>query len=199
MDLLYQFSEAVARSVAEGIESMAAAVRPKPSRRRKDECERDTCHCDCCICDADLVVYARLGERRIIPVILENSRRLERRIRLELSRWTTRGGKPSHVTAQILTPKEFELPPCEEHQVVIFVDTVGDPSAISTVWTSPAATVVREEDKLERERLPDVDECTVFYADLRVEGCGIRPIRIALALLPRDCYAYEAECDCGCC
>jgi hypothetical protein len=26
-----------------------------------------------------------------------------------------------------------------------------------------------------------VDDCLVVYADLRVEGCGIRPVRIALA------------------
>jgi hypothetical protein len=39
----------------------------------------------------------------------------------------------------------------------------------------------------------------VFSADLRVEGCDTRPIRIALALLPRDCNAYEIDCGCGCC
>ena len=84
--------------------------------------------------------------------------------------------------------------------MVILVDTVGRQGAMhAPEWMSAGATVGTDDGKLELDRLPDVDECTVLYADLRVEGCGIRPIRIALALLPRDCYAYEAECDCGCC
>jgi hypothetical protein len=45
----------------------------------------------------------------------------------------------------------------------------------------------------------DVDNCIVYYADLRVEGCEIRPVRIAVALLPRDCGDYRITCSCQCC
>jgi hypothetical protein len=182
VDLFNQFSQTVAESLAEGLDQIAAAIRPPSPKPRKDECKRDMCHCKCCICDADLVVYARLGERRVIPIVLENSRRRERQIRVELSRWTTHGGKRATIASQILPPTEFALPPCAEHQVVILVDTMD-----------------KDDSGREEGKLPDVDECEVLYADLRLEGCGIRPIRIALALLPRDCYAYEADCRCVCC
>jgi hypothetical protein len=47
--------------------------------------------------------------------------------------------------------------------------------------------------------LPDVDDCLVAVGDLRVEGCDIRSVRIAVAILPRDCSPYEIECGCCCC
>jgi len=47
--------------------------------------------------------------------------------------------------------------------------------------------------------LRDIDDCRVFYADLRVEGCEMRPVRIALALLPRDCAGFRVNCGCNCC
>ncbi len=149
-----------------------------------DRCAPDPCHCRCCIGDADLVIYARVGERRVVPVVITNSRRREREINLELSQWTTRSGKPTQVTAVIQPPTKFTLKACEEQQVVILVNAAG-----GRAGTEPPPA----------DRLPDVDECEVLYADLRVEGCDIRPIRIALALLPRDCAAYEVECWCGCC
>ena len=32
-------------------------------------CERcDPCHCSCCVTDADLIIYSRLGERRVVEV-----------------------------------------------------------------------------------------------------------------------------------
>lgn len=56
---------------------------------------------------------------------------------------------------------------------------------------------------VERDRpardLRDVDDCHVAVADLRVQGCDTRPIRVAVAVLPRDCGPYEVRCDCGCC
>jgi hypothetical protein len=47
--------------------------------------------------------------------------------------------------------------------------------------------------------LPDVNDCLVAVGDLRVDGCDIRPVRIAVAILPRDCSAYQIECGCCCC
>ena len=44
-----------------------------------------------------------------------------------------------------------------------------------------------------------VDSCKVAYATLRAEGCTIRPLVIAVAVLPESCDAHEASCVCGCC
>ena len=47
--------------------------------------------------------------------------------------------------------------------------------------------------------LPDVTTCAVSYADLQIKGCDLRSVRIAVAVLPRDCDAYKVDCACGCC
>ena len=154
-------------------------------------CRRDDCGCRCCIGDVDLVVYTRIGERRVVPIVIENPRRREKEITLELSPWTTRSGKPAQVNAQIMPPTSFTLQPCEEHETVIIINVVGDVIGNDNPDNPPGSTVP--------PRLQDLDECQVVYADLRVVGCEIRPIRIALAILPWDCGAYEIDCGCSCC
>ena len=203
LDLMTELNRRVATSVADSVNQLvsafvtplATAVAPTrpvatPTRKKSHmhdcgcgcDCERDMCHCQCCIGDVDLVVYGRVGERRVISITVENSRLREKEIKLELSNWTTRSGKPTGISAQIITPTEFKLPPCAEHSVAIVVNAL--PSS---------------NDDSSDDRLPDVDECEVAFADLRVEGCDIRPIRIALAVLPRDCDTYDVECGCTCC
>lgn len=170
-----------------------------------ETCGGHECHCTCCIGDADLVIYSRLGEARLVPVFIENSRRREREIKLELSDWTSRRGSKLDIQAQsFLQPTEFTLGACEEQEVILLVRAIPEQEAPLKEAVFRAAVFV----DLEKERkiatrepidVPDVDECTVLYADLRVEGCDIRPIRIALAILPRDCGAFEIECGCSCC
>lgn len=153
-----------------------------------DDCRGDDCACRCCIGDADLVVRARLGERRVLPVTIENDRRREREIRLELGDFTSRGGRPGLVKGALLSPAELTLGPCRSAQAVIGIDVEGPEP--------------EEGDKGgdEQRRRPDVDDCEVAYADLRIAGCDNRPVRIAVAVLPRDCHAYPVDCcSCGCC
>jgi hypothetical protein len=168
--------------------SPAHEWRGKTHRDWRKECcgEPDPCHCRCCIVDADLVVYARLGERRVIPLTVENRWRRERKIKMELSAFSSRSGGASAVTGQLLPPApEFTLPPCRQESVVLVVNA------------SLAGANIDNADG--RQKLPDVDDCQVSYADLRVEGCELRPLRIAVALLPRDCGDYRIICDCACC
>jgi hypothetical protein len=146
------------------------------------DCERDDCFCRCCIGDADLVVYARLGERRVVPIVIENERRREKTIHLDFSGFKSRGGDPAGITSTLTPNEDFTLPPCAERPVVLVIE-------IPATGFSTSANEART----------DVDECRVLYGDLRVEGCDIRPVRIALAILPRDCDAYEIECGCSCC
>ena len=144
-------------------------------------CDEDPCHCRCCVTDADLVIYTRLGERRVVPVVIENARRRERDVRLSLGEWKTRSGKKADVTGRIVGDTEFTLKPCEEHEVLIVVElrAAGNDE--------------------HRKDIPDVDDCTVYYADLHVDGCDTRSTRIALAVLPRDCSPHKIPCSCGCC
>jgi hypothetical protein len=153
-------------------------------------CGRDDCHCRCCVVNADLVVYARAGEHRIVPLVIDNDRRREREIRLELSDFVSKGGSATSVTSRLLSPQEFTLGPCHEQEVVIEIDIapVAEKEPSKSDKTGEAG-----------ERLLDVDDCEVAYADLRIVGCENRPVRIAVATLPRDCHSYRVDCSCGCC
>jgi hypothetical protein len=165
------------------------------------DCHHDDCHCECCVVNADLVVNTRLGERRVVPLTVENSRRREREVKLELSEFTSRGGKPSHVTGRLVPPTEFTLTACEEREVILVVDVSGEgqdgPDVI--VRETPSKARAADEKAAGGARVFDVDDCEVAYADLRVTGCDIRPLRIAVSALPRDCHAYPVDCGCGCC
>jgi hypothetical protein len=156
-------------------------------------CNPDPCNCRCCVSDADLVIEARLGERRIIPIVIENHWRRERDIELELSSWTKVDDKVA-ITAHILSETAIKLAPCGEAHVVIGV-TVGS----DTVAPPPPNPTTNAPPPVDRLPLPDVDRCLVSYADLRIKGCDLRSIRIAVAVLPRDCDAYTVDCDCCCC
>ena len=52
-------------------------------------CRRDDCRCRCCVGSADLLVRARVGERRIVPIVIENAWRRQREVELELSSWSS--------------------------------------------------------------------------------------------------------------
>ena len=150
------------------------------------------CECQCCIVDADVVVYGRLGERRVVPLTIENSRRRELAIKMELSAFHSRGGSASLVSGGLLPPApEFTIPPCGHHSVILVVESGLGGAGSAAGATS--ATIGRQ------PTLPDVDECVVSYADLSIQGCDRRPLRIAVALLPRDCGDFKIPCQCSCC
>jgi hypothetical protein len=166
-----------------------------------DSCRRcgtTACECYCCLGDVDLAIYAHVGEQRLIQLVIENERHREKEISLDLSEWTTRGGSPAPVKTVGLAPKAFTLAACAEQQVSLMV-TVGaarqtddDKEAESTSGGDIAL------DRQSRQRV-DVDDCLIATADLRLVGCDHRPLRIAVAILPRDCEAYRVTCGCTCC
>jgi hypothetical protein len=153
---------------------------------KRGRCRQDDCHCRCCIGeDLDLVVYSRVGERRIVPISISNERRRERQVTLELSGFKSRGGREVPVTGSIVGESTFALAPCEERAVTIMVEA-SEPGTPATDVNTTTPT--------------DVDDCLVAIADLRVDGCDIRcPIGIGVVLLPRDCDTFDLRCGCGCC
>jgi hypothetical protein len=154
-------------------------------------CGPEPCECLCCLGDVDLAVYTRVGEQRVVPILVENERRREKEIKLELSGWTTRGGNEAPVQTVFLEPNELTLAPCSEQEVTLVVrvrpkQQQGDETTSDAVVT-------------ERAHLTDVDSCEVATADLRLVGCDHRAIRIAVAILPRDCDPFRVGCGCTCC
>jgi hypothetical protein len=152
------------------------------------ECGRNDCSCSCCVGDSDLLVQARVGERRVVPILIENTSHREKSVELELSDWSTHKSRNQalQVTGKLLEPLTFTIPPCSEQAVTLVVEAMIDPAS-----TDPKA--------VNRITLGDVDGCSVYYADLRVKGCDIRPVRIALSLLGRDCSPLTIDCRCECC
>ena len=155
----------------------------RQSAERCQDCERDDCDCRCCVGDADLLVHARVGERRVVPLVIENDSRRERPVELDLSDWTSHNNQAAvKVGGQLLPPLAFTLAPCSEQSVTLVVEVQGS-----------------EDENKDRAGMGDVQGCQVYYADLRVKGCDIRPVRIALALHSRDCGPLTINCRCDCC
>jgi hypothetical protein len=142
------------------------------------------CSCQCCIRCADLIEYARCGEVRQIPITFENESRRERNVKLQLGAFATESGQEPGWQAT-LSETEFKLPPCGEKTILLTV----------TVDCGKLAGTPQGEER----KPPTVDSCKVLYATLRAEGCAIRPLVIALAVLPEHCGAHHAGCGCGCC
>jgi hypothetical protein len=144
-------------------------------------------------------MQARLGEIRVVPVVLKNERRRDREITLELSSFTTRGGKPAPVVGVVVGERTFTLKACEERAVTIALAIRPAPTGDKADEGPRLEDFIRAAGGERYDQLPDVDECIVAYADLCLQGCDVRAVRIAVAILPRDCDAYEVHCACGCC
>lgn len=171
-------------------------------------CGSDPCQCACCIGDVDFAVYSRSGEQRVIPIIVENERRRDTQITLELSEWTTRGGNVTPVQTVLLSPKAFSLGACAEQKIILVVKVGGgDGTNTGQSSTDQQGANTGQQDAQQqaatgvasRTSQPDVDTCLVATADLRLVGCDHRPLRIAVAILPRDCDPYTVTCGCTCC
>jgi hypothetical protein len=162
---------------------------PSARRHRHDACcePQEDCHCTCCIRDADAVEYTRCGEVRIIPFTFENDTRRERNVKLQLSPFATSSGRELRWETSLSTT-EFQLPPCGEKTVLLKV----------AVDCRRLAENQDNDDKA-ANRLPSVDQCKVAYATIRAEGCFIRPLVVAVAVLPNDCGAHRTTCQCECC
>ncbi len=148
-------------------------------------CHGHDCSCSCCIRCADVVEYARCGEVRRIPITFDNDTRRERDVTLQIGNFATESGQDVGWQASLSTA-QFKLPPCGENTVLLSVNV--DCSKLGV--PSPQG---------EERRPTTVDSCKVVYATLRAEGCTIRPLVIAVAVLPEHCGAHHAGCGCGCC
>ena len=160
--------------------------------KRHDDCgccheHGHDCHCSCCIRCADLVEYVRCDEVRLIPVTFEKDTRRDRDVKIEIGPFVTESGK--ELWQGEVSEPSFKLPPCGEKTILVRVQVK------CSSFDQPAGGANDEP----RQTRATVDSCKVAYATLRAEGCMIRPLVIALAVLPNDCGAHRAGCQCGCC
>jgi hypothetical protein len=173
---------------------------------RTRDCGCDDCHCECCVCDADVLVHARCGELRRIPLTFENESRRDRPVTLELGKFLSSGGRDLNWGAQ-LSETQFTLRPCDEHTVTLLVaircdrdDKSGEGETRAEEATGGVRSLAENVNAMvANQRFGSVDRCEVGYATIRAEGCLTRPIVVAVAVLPDDCDAYRHPCGCNCC
>jgi hypothetical protein len=194
---------------------------PRLDRRREDRCgecgePRDRCDpCACEVCDADLAVLAYPGELRVFPITVENTRSHERTITAEISGWVSSRGDRAEWPTRV-TPHRFTLGPCAERTIavrahLVELDEKDDKTErheraelveAAAVRTPPLASALAAPQPVRPTPAPAPAVpagCVVYYADLRLAGCELRPLRLAVALLPESCGAHHARCGCGCC
>jgi hypothetical protein len=148
-------------------------------------CREHDCSCSCCIRCADVIEYARCGETRRIPITFNNETRRERDVTLQIGNFATESGQDVGWEASLSTT-QFKLAPCGETTVLLSVPV--DCSKLGTPSTQG-----------DERRPTTVDSCKVVYATLRADGCTVRPLVIAVAVIPDHCGAHQAGCGCGCC
>jgi hypothetical protein len=84
------------------------------------DCGCNDRHCECCVCDADVLIHARCGELRRIPLTFENDTRRDKPITLELGKFLSKSGKDLGWAAQ-LSETQLTLHPCDEQTVSLIV------------------------------------------------------------------------------
>jgi hypothetical protein len=122
---------------------------------------------------------------RQLPITFENDTRRDRNVTLTLGSFATASGKDMG-WQPTLSDTTFALPACGEKTVVLTVP-------VQCPNTDPAG------DNRNPNATAQVDSCTVAYATLRAEGYRVRPLVIAVAILPNHCKAHHADCGCDCC
>lgn len=184
---------------------------------RHDRRRKHDCRCDCCIVDADIVVFARCGEVRVVPIEVANdSRKIRENVDVQVSNVRSSGGRVLPWPTLIQPKGPLNLQPCSTTRLELLVQIVcgaepgksdAAPSDIATGETSPDPSAGAQDtpaDALsalaEQGGFPvDVDRCEVGYATIRLDGCLVRPIVVAVAVLPGECDSYRTGCSCCCC
>ncbi|MFL6240386.1 MAG: hypothetical protein ACJ735_12930 [Actinomycetes bacterium] len=199
VDIYTDYTDRVAEEVrryAESWQSLWESLPVWPTGRRTTDCGCAHGHCGCepCDCctprDADLVVRMRIGERRIVPVVVVNEWRRERTVTVGLSEWTGCPGDPAaSVTGAVLPRGELTLGPCERRELIVeLAAQPADKTGTADKARRPVEGV-----------LTDIRVCATYCAELTVEGCSHKPVRLAAQVLPRTCDEYEIDCRCDCC
>jgi hypothetical protein len=145
----------------------------------------------------DVVVYAHCGEIRVVPVEVANDTRRDREdVNVEISDIRTAGGTVLPWQALINPSGSLTLPACSTTKLELLVHVVcgkSDPPKGKPDADALQAAVAQRTDT------GDVDGCEVGYVTIRLGGCVVRPIVVAIAVLPDRCDAYRVDCACSCC
>lgn len=174
-------------------------------RRGHDRCRGHDCRCDCCIVDADIIVYAHCGEVRVVPIEVANdTRKIRENVDVEVSEVRSAGGTVLAWQTAMRPEGPLTLEPCSKTRLELMVQVAcgteegkAGPDQPATAEDAPSGMLAA----LAAQRWPgsDVDQCEVGYLTIRLGGCLVRPIVVAIAALPLACDSYRTGCSCSCC
>ncbi|HTY72216.1 MAG TPA: hypothetical protein VMI11_07285 [Actinomycetes bacterium] len=140
---------------------------------------RDRCSCRGGCSDADVLVIARPGERRVVPLEIRNPRHRDVTVSVDVGPWTSCEGDEVAIEAVVQPSGELTVPACSSREVLLVLQVAG------------------------KAGLPDEQRgaglrcCATLTSDIRINGCGTT-LRVAVDVLPLDCASIEVTC-CGCC
>ncbi len=183
---LYQNPASAMQPIIDSVSKMIRGTTAPSQHKHGCHCHEHDCACSCCIRCADMVEYARCGEVRRIPITFDNDSRRERDVTLQVGAFATESGQDVGWQAAV-SETSFKLPPCGEKTVILTVNV--DCGRLGTPQTPGK----------DQQQAAGVDSCKVVYATLRAESCAIRPLVIAVAVLPEFCGTHHTSCSCGCC
>jgi hypothetical protein len=156
-------------------------------------------------------VYAHCGELRVVPIEIANdTRKVREDVTVDLSDVRSAGGRvlPWQTVLQPVGP--LTLDPCSTTKLELLVHIICGDESTSTapVRTAGGDKPLAKDDVApnllrmaarQRADFGDVDQCEVGYLTVRLGGCLVRPIVVAIAALPDACATYRAGCSCSCC
>ena len=173
--------------------------------RGHGRCRGHDCRCECCIVDADIIIYAHCGEVRVVPIEVANdTRKVRENIDVEVSEVRSAGGTALAWPTVMRPEGPLTLEPCSTTRLELTVYVAcGTEQGNASPGRSAAAKSAPSDAfaalAAQREHGSDVDQCEVGYTTIRLGGCLIRPIVVAIAALPLACDSYRAGCSCSCC
>lgn len=154
--------------------------------------------CSCCVPESDVLVQARPGERRVVPMTLRNPGRRPLELSVDIGPFLPCGPDTGvRVQASVRPRPELTLAPCEEVTFALVLEVSGPAQHVAVpVEGTKRKAPPREGTEKDRH---DHDACATLVADVRLGGCGSRPVRVAVTVLPLACSPYDVHCSCGCC
>lgn len=166
-----------------------SATPSRPSGHRHAECRgcRGRCECNGCGADADVVLTARVGERRVVPIEVRNPTHRDVVVSIDPGPWTSCDGNQLAVRSAVRPDGDVTIAGCSSREFLLVVevggaiDEPGKPGDVRNDY---------------RQDVP-LRCCTTLTSDMRINGCGTT-LRVAINVLPLDCDPVEVTC-CGCC
>ena len=121
-----------------------SATTSRPSGHRHGECRgcRGRCECNGCDADADVVLTARTGERRVVPIEVRNPTHRDVVVSIDPGPWTSCDGNQLAVRSAVRPEGDVTIAGCSSREFLLVVevggaiDEQGKPGDVRTTTTA---------------------------------------------------------------